>query len=293
MIPFAALTVRSSSMLAPPVESDSRESWDFESDDTVSELLQDLEFLNQPTGIRVATAVDGFAFVPSARMSASSLRGTRWRIARRGIVLEDAAIVVYLEEDASDAVQRNLYGGQIGFDVRVEEVSGPPLNDLIHSKNERLRSEIESLGQDTGLLNTLHLRYGLLPIEQARKISKESLEEAYRSIVILGFRMSPSQLPLVLLGLYSLLLTLILATVEQSRSAGAKFDGVVTDKQLQVVLDTGLLRVCLWAILPTGTFLLSAFFIGEFGPSFLSAMAPAAVLFALGIASAVRANKLY
>ena len=199
-------------------------------------------------------------------------------------------LAVEVEERLSPMVQRPQMNTTFAVPATPTAFTdaGPSIVELY--VRDRDRAAFEALAAEAAALQQIRQRYGLLPAGEARGIASSSLVEGFKSVSVLGFRISPRRLPLLIFGLDLMVLSLLLGAVEIGRARGARLPQGESGNPVEICVHSRPFRWAMWAGLPAASVALASAG-GSLGV--LAVLAGAAVLAALGALTAARASPVF
>lgn len=169
-------------------------------------------------------------------------------------------IKVVVKEQLSSRAQRNAKVIEFSVPANETEISdnGPSVMALYQpeiSKSSPLLpiQDCLHLAADQAVLDRIRKLYGILPIEDARKLASTSLVEGSKSVSVLGFSISPRRLPTVVFSISLMLLSLVLTTVELARRRMIRIAAYSTENPLDTCMHSKWARWILWAAIPAAS----------------------------------------
>ncbi|MCP4343008.1 MAG: hypothetical protein GY799_30020 [Desulfobulbaceae bacterium] len=100
------------------------------------------------------------------------------------------------------------------------------------------------------LLDRVVIRYGSLPVSDARAIAASTVADGHSAISVLGFSFSPSRLPVIIGCIFLAIVTGILMTVHRMQKLPPSDQIIILDDPMQIAVDGLVRRFIIWALLP-------------------------------------------
>lgn len=201
-------------------------------------------------------------------------------------------LIANVERMLPQYAQQPATSTEIAVPATPEIVSeqGPSLVALYFGEGEQARRQaFEALAGDAAALAQIRDVYGLLPANEARTIASSSLVDGFKSVSVLGFRVSPRRLPALIFGLNVVVLAILLGAVEAARRRGATPADGRSENPLELCAQNRPVRWVLWVVMPAASVSLANAGGNE---SLLLIVAGSIVLVMLGALAAIRAGSM-
>ena len=251
---------------------------------TVSNLLNRLDFFGAPLKMSVATSITGnFPSIP-ADLSNSYIKS---------ITLLGEKVKITFEEDPSRSpAQRTPAMYEIEILVETQKIDVENLLSLISSNGDNTKV-LEELYSENSRREFLDGAYGLLPLNEAKEVLSGNLVQAYQRVEILGFSISTKRLPLAVLMLFLVFLSGSFLTVIYAKRKSLRIISQVNDENpVDILIDNFFSRVLIFCVLPILSIVLS---LPTFPISLLESILikfGSLLVFSLGILIVINSRKL-
>lgn len=263
---------------------------------TVAQLLDRLADAQKPVRLRIARGLDllPVATDPCASFDDGRQLSTQQTVAGvifQGAEMDGDMLVARFEgmDPAGQHVQRALIPERrwVSIAADVVEVEGPPAARLLVAMGEpRLSADLDLLWSRPDALARLRADYGFLPIDYAVSTAGAALVQGYAGATVLGLRVTPRRLSLVVAAVALGLAAAIALEARAAARAGRPLREPAPEGPRAALLASHVGRALLWSVTPAAAILLAS----PLKLTWLIAAALAAAIGAAAVALAARAD---